>query len=272
MKRPALMGPDIRTVNMQLFQFSSDGKKVPVPSHSERTLFEREMYLCFHVFNDAAGKKITEVYFWAGDEVSPSEVEDASIFVTKEAKAVGGKVVKLQQSKETPEFLQALGGIVVTQRGSGNKYDSLAPHMLCGRRHLGHVVFDEVDFSPSSLCSGFPYLITQAGRCYLWKGKGSGVDELSCARLIGMDFALSGEMTEIEDGQEPGDFWALFKGGSKSASADHWRLKPNYDKYCSRLFYSDAASKEQVSCTTYPSILTGAANPGTFVLARLKLT
>lgn len=256
MRRPPLVGPSIHTITAQLFQFAPDGKKVRVPSHQERTLFEREMYLCFHVFNNEAGKKTTEVYFWAGDEVSPAEVEDASIFVSKEAKAVGGKVVKLQQSKETPEFLQALGGIVVTQRGSGNKYDSLAPHMLCGRRHLGHVVFDEVDFSPSSLCSGFPYLVTQAGRCYLWKGKGSGVDELSCARLIGMDFALSGEMTEIEDGQEPDEFWGLFNngggGGSKSASADHWRLKPNYEKYCSRLFYSDAASKEQVSYTTCP--------------------
>ncbi|EMR67316.1 putative gelsolin repeat protein [Eutypa lata UCREL1] len=230
----------------QLFQFSADGKKIPVPSHRERTLFEREMYLCVHTFNNEAGKKTTEVYFWAGDEVPQSAAEDASIFVSRETRAVGGQLVKLQQNKETPEFLQALGGIVITQRGSGNKYDSLAPHMLCGRRHLGHVVFDEVDFTPSSLCSGFPYVITQAGRCYLWKGKGSGVDELSCARLIGMDFALSGEMEEIEDGHESSNFWNLFDGGSKSASADHWRLKPSYDKYCGRLFYSDAASRQQI--------------------------
>lgn len=249
MKRPTASIAKIQTLNSQLFQFSADGKKIPVPSHRERTLFEREMYLCVHTFNNEAGKKTTEVYFWAGDEVPQSAAEDASIFVSRETRAVGGQLVKLQQNKETPEFLQALGGIVITQRGSGNKYDSLAPHMLCGRRHLGHVVFDEVDFTPSSLCSGFPYVITQAGRCYLWKGKGSGVDELSCARLIGMDFALSGEMEEIEDGHESSNFWNLFDGGSKSASADHWRLKPSYDKYCGRLFYSDAASRQQVSYT-----------------------
>ncbi|KAI1878322.1 uncharacterized protein JN550_000504 [Neoarthrinium moseri] len=246
MQRPSVSAPKIQTLSAQLFQFSADGKKVPVPAHHERVLFEREMYLCSHTFNNEAGKKTSEVYFWAGDEVPSSEVEDASIFATREAKALGGKLVKLQQSKETPEFMAALGGIVITRRGSSNKYDSLAPHMLCGRRYLGQIVFDEVDLTPLALCSGFPFLITSSGKCYLWKGKGSGVDELSCARLIGMDYALSGELDEVEDGREPSDFWGLFGGGSKVGSADHWRLKPNYDKYCSRLFCSDAESKQQI--------------------------
>ncbi|KAI5924867.1 hypothetical protein F4810DRAFT_661719 [Camillea tinctor] len=246
MNKPITAPPKIQTLSVQLFQFSADGKKQPVPAHHERVLFEREMYLCPHTFSNEQGKKITEVYFWAGDEVPASTVEDASVFVAREARALGGRLVKLQQGKETAEFLQALGGTVITQRGSGNKYDSLAPHMLCGRRYLGHVVFDEVDFTPSVLCSGFPYIISQAGKCYLWKGKGCGVDELGCARLIGMDYALSGEMQEVEDGHEPASFWELFMGGSRYTSADHWRLKPNYDKYCCRLFSSDADSKQQI--------------------------
>ncbi|KAI1098076.1 hypothetical protein F4804DRAFT_325775 [Jackrogersella minutella] len=246
MRRPSVTR--IQTLSAQLYQFSADGMKLPVPTHHERTLFEHEMYICSHIFKDEAGKgkKVTEVYFWAGDEVPHPTVEDASAFVSREARGLGGKLVKLQQGKETPEFLQALGGIVIVQRGSGNKFDSLAPHMLCARRFHGHVVFDEVDFTPASLCSGFTYVVTTAGKCYLWKGSGSGVDELSCARLIGMDYALSGEMEEIEDGHEPATFWKLFDATSKAVSADHWRLKPNYNLYCSRLFRSDAASKQQI--------------------------
>ncbi|KAL7626973.1 hypothetical protein AAE478_003748 [Parahypoxylon ruwenzoriense] len=246
MHRPILVPTQIQTLSTQLFQFSADGKKQPIPSHHERTLFEREMYICSHTFKNEAGKKMTEVYFWAGDEIPRPTIEDASLFASREARALGGKLVKFQQGKERPEFLQALGGIIVVQRGSSNKYDSLAPRMLCGRRYYGHVVFDEVDFTPAALCSGFPYVVTTAGRCYIWKGKGSGVDELSCARLIGMDFALSGEMEEIEDGREPATFWDLFGVSSKAGSADHWRLKPNYDKYCCRLFCSDANSRQQI--------------------------
>jgi len=236
----------VQTQRAQLFQFSAEGKKVPVPTHNERVLFEREMYLCPHAFVTSAGKKVNEVYFWVGDEVPETVAEDAQLFAQREARALGGRLVKLVQGKETSEFLQALGGIVIIRRGSSNKYDSLASNMLCGRRHLGQIAFDEVDFSPISLCSGFPYLIAQQGKCYLWKGKGSDVEELGCARLVGMDLALMGELLEVEEGREPESFWGIFDGGSRMQSADHWRLKPNYDRYCGRLFCSDAANKQQI--------------------------
>jgi hypothetical protein len=242
----------IKTLRSQLFQLSGDGKKQQVPNHQERILFENNMYICPHTFGTLAGKKVVEVYFWAGDGVAESSIEDAVLFAQREAKAAGGKLIKLRQGQETSEFIEALGGIMITRRGSSNKYDSLAPHILCGRRYAGQIVFDEVDFSTSSLCSGFPYLIsTQSGKCYLWKGKGSGVDELSCARLIGMDFGLTGELEEVEDGNEPASFLRIFGNETKIfKSADHWRLKPNYPKYCARLFCADPASKSRV-CSTF---------------------
>ncbi|KAF8849013.1 hypothetical protein BDZ45DRAFT_753216 [Acephala macrosclerotiorum] len=242
-------GTDVRTLRSSLFRLSSDGKKQVVPSHQERILFEGNLYLCTHTFGNPAGKRVTEVYFWVGDEVSSSTVEDAEIFARREAKSVGGDLITLRQGKESPEFFHALGGIIITRRGSSNKYDSLAPHILCGRKHFGQIAFDEVDFAPDSLCSGFPYLIsTQSGKSYLWKGKGSGIEELSCARLIGMDFGLTGEIEEIEDGNEPASFLQIFGSGAQiPKSADHWKLKSNYNKYCVRLFRADSDAKQQVT-------------------------
>lgn len=241
-------GSRVQTHKAELFQVTEQGKKIPVPAHYERVLFEREMYICSHTFTNEARKRISEVYFWSGDEVAPSAVEDAQVFVNREARSMGGTLIKMRQGKETAEFIQALGGIVIIRRGSSNKYDSLASNILCGRQYMGQIVFDEVDFSSSILCSGFPYLITQQGKCYLWKGKGAGVDELSCARLIGMDLALMGELVEMDEGQEPESFWDFFGGDRRAAlsSADHWRLKPSYEKYCSRLFCSDSAAQNQV--------------------------
>lgn len=247
MERPSTSPPKLKTLAAHFFHFSADGRKTPVPSHHQHTLFDQDMYLCSHTFQSGPGWKVTEVYFWVGDDVSPSDVEAASRFVESEANQLGGNLVKIQQGRETPGLLQALGGVIVTQRGTGNKDDSLAPHIFCGRRYLGEVVFDEVDFVPTSLCSGFPYLVAKGGKCFLWKGKGSNVDEVGCARLIGMDYALTGELIEVEDGREPESFLSLFESGSKASSADHWRLKPNYDKYCSRLFHSDDSTKQQVS-------------------------
>ena len=245
-------GSNIKTLRASLYQLSADGKKQPVPNHQERILFEQNMYLCLHSFGNEAGKKVNELYHWIGDEVPESTVDSVEMFAQREAKSSGARLIKMWQGKETPALFHALGGIIIIRRGSANKYDSLAPHILCGRQHFSQIAFDEVDYSPASLCSGFPYLIsTQSGKSYLWKGKGSGIDELSCARLIGMDFGLTGEIEEVEDGNEPASFLQLFGNGAKiPKSADHWRMKPNYHKYCGRLFCADNTAREQVSRVT----------------------
>ncbi|KAF4448805.1 hypothetical protein F53441_7854 [Fusarium austroafricanum] len=246
MNRPPSGPVKIQSLSFQVFQISAEGKKTPVASHNERVLFEREMYIAPHSFTNEAGWKRLEIYFWVGDQVPESAADDAFLFVQKEAKALGGKLVKMQQGKETTEFLQALGGVVLIRRGSSNKYDSLAPNMLCGRRYQGQVAFDECDFSPSSLCAGFVYVLTSQGKAYIWKGRGCDVTELSAAKLVAIELTLTGELIEADDGDESETFWRLFESGSKPHSADHWRLKPNYAKYCSRLFCSDADARQQV--------------------------
>ncbi|GAO14803.1 hypothetical protein UVI_02005320 [Ustilaginoidea virens] len=246
MNRPET-GGKVTSLGFQLFRVLGDGKKLPVAPQHERVLFDQEMYVCSHHSTDAAGKKSFEIYFWVGDEVAKPAAEDAQLFVQREARSVGGKLVRLVQGKETAEFVQALGGVIIVRKGSSNRFDSLATSMLCGRRYLGQVAFDEVDYGPGSLCSGFTYLITKGGSCYMWNGKGSDVAEVSCARLVGMDLTLTGELVEYEDGSEPPSFWDLFEDeGSRPHSADHWRLKPSYDKYCSRLFCSDADTRQQI--------------------------
>ncbi|KAG6128831.1 hypothetical protein E4U38_005503 [Claviceps purpurea] len=196
MDRPQTCGDQITSLGLQMFQILGDGKKLPVAPQHERVLFDEEMYVCAHNFANRSGKKVFEVYFWVGDEVPASSAEDAQLFVQREARSLGGKLVKLRQGKESAEFVQALGGVIMVRKGSSNKYDSLAPNMLCGRRYLGQVAFDEVDYSPANLCTGFTYLLSKGGNCYLWKGKGSDVTEVSCARLVGMDLTLTGELIE----------------------------------------------------------------------------
>jgi hypothetical protein len=240
-------GAKTKTLSFHMFQIDGSGKQTIVPAHRERVLFEQEMYVAGHNFTNEAGWKVREVYFWIGDEVADADEDAAEAVAQQEARQLGGKLIKIRQGKETSEFLQALGGVATIRRGGSTRYDSLAPAMLCGRRYQGQVAFDEVDMTTGSLCAGFAYLIAHSGNCYLWKGKGSDVDELGCARLIGMDLTLTGQLIEYDEGNEPDSFWDMLEGPSKPHSADHWRLKPSYGKYNSRLFCSDAESRQQVS-------------------------
>ena len=242
----------IKTLRKQIWEVTGDGKSVEVPSHQEHILFEESMYLCNHVFGNAAGIRTTEVYLWCGDGVPTSAAEDAQLFARKVAKDNNGRLLVLQQGKESPNFFEALGGIVITRRGASSRADrpssAGAIYMLCGRRHVGQIAFDEVDFDPRSLCSGFPFIVSaQFGKLYLWKGNGSSADELGCARLIGMDLGLTGEIEEIDEGKEPNVFWESFannkrKDASTSAGdgkAQHWPLKSSCEKYTTRLFSVD---------------------------------
>lgn len=235
--------PDkIRTLRKQLWEISSGGKLIPVPSAQSHILFEDSLYICHHVFGNLSGTRTTEVYLWCGDGVATSAVEDAQIFARKEAKDHGGKLIVLQQGKETVRFFQALGGIVITRRGQSDR--AASRYMLCGRRYVGQIAFDEVDFFPYSLCKGFPYIVSSGtGKIHLWKGVGSGIDELGCARLIGMDLGLGGEITEIEDGKEHDGFWKLFPDpqprNTSPSQSKHWQLKPSIEQYAVRLYQVD---------------------------------
>lgn len=238
----------IKTLRKQIYEITGGGKLLPVPAHREHILFEENLYLCTHVFGTVAGTRTTEVYLWYGEGVAPSAAEDAQLFARKVAKDNNGKLIILQQGRETSNFFQALGGIVITRRGSGSHGDSpsktSATYMLCGRRHVGQIAFDEVDFSARSFCSAFPYIISaRFGKLYLWKGVGSSADELGCARLIGMDLGLTGEIEEVDEGREPGSFWESLPGGKSqgvaSAGIQHWHLKPSSETYITRLFSID---------------------------------
>ncbi|KAL6707481.1 hypothetical protein ACN47E_004051 [Coniothyrium glycines] len=245
---PIDLGPNgkIRTLRKKLEEVDGYGKLSPVPGHEEHILFQDSMYLCTHVYGNSKGAKATDVYHWIGNGVSESTLDDAQLFAKNHARQNQGRLVTVRQGQETPNFFEALGGIVITRRGAN---PASKEFMLCGRRHLGHLAFDEVDFSLKSLCSAFPYLISVPSgglgmtKIYLWKGRGCSAEELSGARLMGMDLALSGDFNEIDEGAEPQSFIDIFpppatpsKGPAIPRSADHWRYKASSDKYRVRLF------------------------------------
>lgn len=236
----------IETVRSQMREIDENGNLISLPSGREHVLFEESMYVCVHEFSTAKAGHTTEVYFWSGNDAA---VADALLIARNIAKANTGKLITVKQGKEPPAFFQALGGIVITFRGSKiEKRDSTGlpdRFILCGRKHLGHVAFDEVDFARASFCSGFPFLVSDNKKIYLWRGAGSSAEELGCARLIAMDIGLSPNIEEIAEGEEPASFLSLFPANSGSMarspgippSATHWRLKASLgDKYRTRLF------------------------------------
>ncbi|KAH8731646.1 hypothetical protein GQ44DRAFT_767496 [Phaeosphaeriaceae sp. PMI808] len=244
LKNPPLdFGPagKIRTLRKQIQEVTGDGKVSMLSVQEEHILFQESMYLCTHIFGDSKGAKHTDVYLWAGTGVADPTIEDAQLFAKNYAKQNQARLMTIRQGQEPPNFFEALGGIVITRRGVKPASQEF---MLCGRRHLGHLAFDEVEFSLKSFCSAFSYLIsTSSGKVHLWKGRGCSAEELSGARLMGMDLTPTGDFTEVEEGSEPQSFIDIFpppavpgKGPAILRSADYWRYKATSDKYRVRLY------------------------------------
>ncbi|CAG8003676.1 unnamed protein product [Penicillium salamii] len=232
----------IRTVKRHIWELTGDGRRQELPSHQEYILYQGSMYICVHVFE--IGRSTTsEVYLWRGDDVPDTAVDSEQAFARKVARENSSKLQVIRQGKEPTRFIQALGGIMITRRGSSSRHNSSALYMLCGRKHLGQMTFDEVDYSLRNLCSGFPYVVSAPfGKLYLWKGKGSGPEETGAARLIGMDLGLTGEFEEVAEGEEPEDFFDVFAGPREAAPhmcQDYWRLKPKYSHFRTRLLRVD---------------------------------
>lgn len=241
---PFDLGPagKVRTQKAEIHEITGDGKLLSIAPQEQHMLFQGSMYICTHGYSDSKGVNITDVYLWAGNDVAESNVEDAQVFARTHAKQSQAKLLVLRQGNEPPNFFDALGGIVITRRGT---QPATKEFMLCGRRHLGHLAFDEVDFALKSFSSAFVYLIsTGAGKVYLWKGRGCSAEELSGARLMGMDLAPTGDFQEVDEGSEPPHLIAVFpapthKGPPIPRSADHWRYKATSDRYRARLYRID---------------------------------
>ncbi|KAL4809182.1 hypothetical protein BDV18DRAFT_150715 [Aspergillus unguis] len=235
-------GLGIRTLKKQIWEITGEGNKQDLPVHQEYILYEGAMYLCVHLF-EQDGTTRSEVQLWCGDDVWGGAVDSALPFARKVARENSCKLEIVSQGKEPARFIQALGGILITRRGSSSRSSSSAIFMLCGRKHLGQMVFDEVDFTPQNLCTGYPFVISAMfGKVYLWKGKGSSAEEVGAARLIGMDLGLTGEFEEVAEGEEPESFYEVFPQHKETEGymrSEDWLLKPAHDHFRLRFFRVD---------------------------------
>lgn len=252
----------IKTLRKTIQEISGDGKLMPLPAQEEHVLFEESMYVCTHVYGSSSGARSTEVYLWAGACVSESAIEDAQLFARKVAKdaATGPRssinLQVIRQAREPTGFFQALGGIVIVRRGS--RADAATkPYMLCGRPHVGHVAFDEVDMSLGSLCSGLPFIVVkpitlQNNKVFLWKGSGCGLETVGSARLISMDLDTSGDNIEMDEDGETHDFLELLSSDKASAKARAGKTPHRpIDKSSPRLFRIDAIAPRRSSSSLF---------------------
>ncbi|KAI5784834.1 hypothetical protein FPQ18DRAFT_394942 [Pyronema domesticum] len=250
---PVASNERAKTISFELQEITGNGKLSPIAKEEQHIFFEDSMYLGVHTFEHTSGANATEVYLWSGVNVPASSNDDAQIFARKTARENDAKLISLQQGRESGEFFEAIGGILITRRGSHEKTATDASYMLCGRKCFGGFAFDEVDLKVLSLASGFPFIVRHQGAVFLWKGKGATPEEIGVARLVGVEIS-GGEVKECAEGDEPDNFFTdalsvpeeKLEKSRRVKSANYWAQKPSCKKYSARLFKIDLQSAAKV--------------------------
>ncbi|KAK5166694.1 uncharacterized protein LTR77_008238 [Saxophila tyrrhenica] len=243
-----------RTVRKTVYLATEANDLKQLQPQEDYTFFDERVYACHHTYAIGDGPKKNEIFLWVGELASGDAVDQAQAAVKKLAKEAGNAFVHtVRQGTEIPGFLQALGGILVTRRGAGER--SSRQYMLCGRKHLGQIVFDEVDFAVGSLCSGFVYLVSypvtlQETRLYLWKGSACSAEEISAARLAAMDLSETRDVIEVDDKAEFASFLKIFGPDTTRDSVPKaeqiWQVKAqDSGRFSSRLFRIQAEETKQ---------------------------
>lgn len=148
------------------------------------------------------------------------------------------------------------------RRGSRAE-SSTKPYMLCGRPHMGHVAFDEVDLSKASLCSDFPYLIArpvtlQETKMYLWRGSTCDPDAVDAALAEAMNLNPSTMPISVDEGREPQDLLLLMSDLRSTVCElpKVWsRTRHLWDHSSARLFRIQATSPKAAAGNLFTSFL-----------------
>ncbi|KAK6332030.1 hypothetical protein TWF718_002568 [Orbilia javanica] len=242
--KPKQSSESVQTLKKQMWEITGiNGKKDQVPIGQEHVLYEDGLYMCLHSYMENNGMMASEVFLWSGDRVSLGTVEEAQLSARRLAREYDGRLIVTQQGREVPRFIEALGGVIITRRGSRARIQQDIPYMLCCRKVAGGIAFDEVDIHFTNLCGGFPYIISTPDRLYLWKGKGSSIEELRAARVASFDLAGDNEVKQIDEDKEP-EFFVEMMGGEPGGQvhAQYWSSKPQHPQYATRVFLIDHQS------------------------------
>jgi len=226
--------PDKERLFVQAWSIVSRVKHVSLPNTEEHIFYSRDMHAFLYMFNDEPGAPEPSMmkFLWIGRECCLGEGEGMEF-----VRLVGDQNADthvIRQGSETPLFMRALGGVIVTRNGTRRPLAEEENALFCVRQCLGGIAIDQVPFCRSEFCSGFSFVATtREGEVFVWHGNGSLIEEITAARrFAGQLVGDGGQVQEMMEA-DPTGCTALWKSFDESqyASGEFWRRKYDFNGF-----------------------------------------
>ncbi|KAM6951181.1 supervillin-like [Aplochiton taeniatus] len=205
----------------------------------------------------SAGRERSACFFWQGSQSSVSE-KGTSALMTVELGNHRGAQVLVSQGKEPPCFLQLFQGGLVIHKGSreASTNNTGGWRLFCVRGEARlEASLVEVESCCGSLRSRASLVLLGAtqGQLYLWHGckaqigargvASRAVERLTqgCPLELGLNSNSSLKVKEVEEGEEPAEFWKALDQQARKAY-DCMLQDPGKYNYTPRLFRLSASS------------------------------
>jgi hypothetical protein len=220
--------PDKERLFVQAWSIVSRVRHVSLPNSEENVLYEGDMHAFLYMFNDEPGASEPSMlkFLWIGGQCRLGEREGMEFVRLMGDQNADTHVIR--QGDETPLFMRALGGVIVTRRGSRRALSEEEDALFCVRQCLGGISIDQVPFSRKEFCSGFSFVVkTEGGQVLAWHGNGSLTEEITAARRFAGQLVQEGDqVTEMMESDPAGcsALWRVFEDEAY-ASGDFWRRK-----------------------------------------------
>jgi hypothetical protein len=220
---------------VQAWSIVSRVKHVSLPNKEENILYSRDMHAFLYMFNDEPGaaEPSANKFLWLGRDCKLGEKEGMEFIRLMGDQNADTHVIR--QGHESPLFIRALGGVIVTRTGSRRALDSVEDALFCVRQCLGGISIDQVAFRKGEFCSGFSYVVKKDGDVYVWHGNGSLSEEIAAARRFAGD--VGSQVKEMMEADPEGCamLWKCFDD-QQYASGEFWRRKYDLNGFSPMLY------------------------------------
>ena len=220
---------------VQAWSIVSRVRHVSLPNSEEHVLYERDMHAFLYMFNDEPGASEPSAikFLWVGRECKLEEKEGMEFVRLMGDQNADTQVIR--QGQETPLFIRALGGVIVTRSGTRRKLDCVEDGLFCVRGWLGGISIDQVDFRSEEFCSGFSYVVKKDGDAFVWHGNGSLSEEIAAARRFAGEISPQAKEMMESDPAGCAELWKHFDG-NVYASEGFWRRKYDLNGFNPNLY------------------------------------
>lgn len=172
------------------------------------------------------------LYFWLGARTSIEKQTSCAFHVanlTRDSKTRASNV-RVPMTKEPNEFFVHLFGDTGFMIHKG-AHEEIAKYWQAHRAesklfhinssHIVNTLAIEIELKASHLNSGDAFLLFSQERVELWAGKGVRKEELDLGAKFGSQFALGRKFSQVQEGTESEEFWALLGGKAEYAKVSN---------------------------------------------------